>query len=97
MICENGAQTHRPSMQYRLMAKAAETSMPMHNFDGLSNDNVTENGEEREDCWKCGLPVDDKERDMVDFETVGEVSNTSATFVSVCDNYDFMASVDEFL
>ena len=33
---------------------------------------------------------------MVYFETVGEVSDTCATLVGMCDNYDLVATIDEF-
>lgn len=34
---------------------------------------------------------------MVDFEAVGEVADSGAAGVSVRDDYDFVAAVDEFL
>jgi hypothetical protein len=71
--------------------------MAMNNFDLFSENDVSEDGKEGEDGWKRGLSVDDEEGNMVDFETVGEISDSCSAFVCMCDYDDFMASVDEFL
>lgn len=34
---------------------------------------------------------------MVDFQAIGEVADACSTFVRMCDYYDFVAAVDEFL
>lgn len=34
---------------------------------------------------------------MVDFEAIGKVSDSGAAFVGMCDNDDFVTSVNEFL
>jgi hypothetical protein len=34
---------------------------------------------------------------MVDFEPIGEVSNTGSAFVCMCDNYHLVSPIDEFL
>ena len=34
---------------------------------------------------------------MVDFQAIGEVADSCSTFVRMCDYYDFVAAVDEFL
>ena len=78
------------------MAKAAETCMPMYNFDLLSDYDVAKDGKEREDSWQSRLSIDDEERNMINFESVCEVPDTSSTFVCMgYDNY-FMAAIDEF-
>lgn len=71
--------------------------MTMDNLNLFANDDIAEYGEEREERRHRGLAVDDEERDMVDFETVGEVAYASAAFVGVRYDDDFMAAVDEFL
>jgi hypothetical protein len=46
MIRENSTQAHCSGMQDRLMTKATETCMAVHNFNRLSGDDVAEDGEE---------------------------------------------------
>jgi hypothetical protein len=77
------------------MAKAAQTGMTMHDLNLLSNHNIPENREEGEHGWEGGRAVDDEEGDVVDFEAVGEVADSSAPFVLVCYDDDFVAPVDE--
>jgi hypothetical protein len=67
----------------------------MHDLDLLSNHDIPEDGEEGEDSGHGCFPVDNKERDMVDLESIGEVAYASSAFVSVCYDHNFMASVDE--
>lgn len=33
---------------------------------------------------------------MIDFETVCKISDTCSVLICVCNNYDFVSSVDEF-
>lgn len=79
------------------MTEIAQTCMPMNNLDLFSNDDVSEYWEEREDRWHCRLSIDDEERDMVDFESIGEVAYSSTTRVCMSDDDDFVTTVDEFL
>lgn len=79
------------------MTKARQTSMTMNNLDLLPDDYVSENREEREDCRHCSLPIDDHEGNIVDFETIRQVSNTSAITIRMSDNDDFVPTIDEFL
>lgn len=79
------------------MAEATETGVSMYNLNLLANDNVAEDWKERKDCRKGGLAVDDEERDMVDFESVREVANSSSSFVCMSDDNHFVSTVDEFL
>jgi len=71
--------------------------MSMHNFNALPDNDVSENGEERKDRRKSGLSVNDPKRDIIDFDPVGEVSDAGSTLVCVCDDDDFVTTVDEFL
>lgn len=77
------------------MAQAAQTCVAMNNFNLLSYDNVAEDWEEREDCRKGCRSVDDQKRYVIDLESICEVSNTSASFVCVCNNYNFVSAIDE--
>jgi hypothetical protein len=71
--------------------------MAMDDFDLLSDDNVSEYWKERKNSWECRLPIYNKEWNMVDFQAIGEISNSSSSFIRMGDNDYFMASVDEFL
>lgn len=94
MICKDSAETHCPSVQNGFMAEATKTGMSMHNLDLFSQDDVAENWKERENGRKSRFTVDDKERDMIDFETIGQVAYSRATFIGMGDDDDLMAAVD---
>jgi hypothetical protein len=82
-------------MQYSFMAETAQTSMAMYNLNLFSNDDIPKYGEEGEDGWERSCAVHNQKWDMVDFQTIREVSYTGATFVCVCDNYHLVSSIDE--
>lgn len=70
--------------------------MAMHDIDPFPQHNVSKNREEGEHSREGGASVDDEEWDVVDFESVGEISNTGAPFVGVRDDDYFVAPVDQF-
>jgi hypothetical protein len=78
------------------MAETAQACMSMHDFNLLSNDNVSEDGEEGEDSWEGGGAVDDEEGDVVDLEAIREVSHSRSPLVCMRDDDDLVAPVDEF-
>jgi hypothetical protein len=84
-------------MQDSLVAQTAETSMAVYNLDSFPYDNVAEYREEGEDGGEGSLAVDDEEGYVVDLQTVGEVSHSCPAGICVCNDYDFVASIDEFL
>ena len=45
--------------------------MSMDYLDPFANDDITENGEEGKDCWHSRFTINNEERDMIDFETIG--------------------------
>jgi len=63
----------------------------------LANDNISEYRKEREDSRKGRFAVDNKERDMVDFQAISEISDASAAGVGMGYYDDFVSAVDEFL
>lgn len=69
----------------------------MDDLDLLSNDDIAENGKEGEDCWKRGLSIYDEKRDVIDFETICQISDSCAAFVGMGYDDDLMAPVDEIL
>lgn len=71
--------------------------MAMDDLDPFSEDNGPEDGEEGENGWKGGFAVDDEEWDMVDLQPIRQVSYSRPALVSVRDDDDFVATVDEFL
>jgi hypothetical protein len=97
VVRENGPQTHGPGMQYSLIAQTAQTGMSVYDLDALANDDVAEDGEEGEDGRKGGLAVYNEKRYVVDFEAIGEVPHARPASVSVGDDDDFVAAVNEFL
>ena len=95
MIREHSPQSHCPCMQYSFMAEAAQTRMSVNNLDLFSNENVSENRKAGEDSWECSGAIDDEKWDMIDFETISEISYTGSPLVCMRYNYDFMSSIDE--
>ncbi len=69
--------------------------MPMNDFNLLSQDNIPEYWEEGKDGRKSSLSIDDKKRYMVDLETVREITDTSSPFISMGNDDDFVAAIDE--
>lgn len=82
-------------MQNSFPAHTAQASMAMHNLNLFANDDVAEDGKEREDCWECGSSIYDQERYMVDLEAIRKVAYTCSTFVVMCDDYDFVAAINQ--
>jgi len=76
------------------MTEIAETPMSMNNFDLLANDNVSKDRKEREDSWKCCLPVYDEERNVVDLQAICKISHSGTTLISMSDDYNFVAAID---
>lgn len=97
VIGEDGSQTHCAGVEDGFATEAAETRMAMDNLDLLPNDNVAENGEEGEDGGEGSLAVDNEERDMIDLESIGEVSDSCSALVCMGDDNDFMSAIDQFL
>lgn len=71
--------------------------MAMDNLDLFPDDDISENWKEREYSWEGCFAVDDKKWYMVYFESVCQITNSFATFISMSNDDDFMASIDEFL
>jgi hypothetical protein len=69
--------------------------MAMHNLNLLSNDNIPEDGEEREDGWEGRCSIDDEKWNVVDFEAIRQISHSSPPIVGVSDDYDFVPSINE--
>lgn len=95
MIRKDRSQPHSPSMEDSLVTQTAQACMPMHDLNLLSQNDISENREEGKDSRESSFPVDDKERHMIDLEAVCEIPNTSSPFISVGDDDDFVATVDE--
>ena len=77
------------------MAETTETSMTVYNFDLFPQYDVAEDRKCRKDSGHSRLSIDDKKRDMIYFETVGEVSDACSTLISVGYDHNLMATVDE--
>ena len=84
-------------MENGLSTEATQTGMAMNYVNLLSDNDIAEYGEEREDGGECRFTVDDEEWNMVNLQSVGEISDSSASFVCVGNNNDFVSSIDEFL
>lgn len=69
--------------------------MPMHDFDLLSQDDISEYWEEGKNSRESSFSIDDKERYVVDLEAIRKISNTTSSFICMGDDDDFMATIDE--
>lgn len=97
MIGEDGSETHCAGVEDGFATEATETRMAMDNFDLLPNDNVAEYGEEGEDGREGGLAIDNEERNVIDLESIGEVSDSCSALVCMSDDNDFVSAIDQFL
>ncbi|OKO97841.1 hypothetical protein PENSUB_9767 [Penicillium subrubescens] len=97
MVGKDGPQSHCSCVEDGFSTEATETGMTVDNLNLLPNDNVAEYGKERKDGREGGFPVDNEERDVVDFQAIGEVADSCSTFVRMRDYDDFVSAVDEFL
>lgn len=84
-------------MENSFPAEATETGMAMYNIDLLTDDDIAKYRKERKYGWEGCFSVDDEEWDVVDLQAIREITDPSAAFVCVCDNYHFVSAVDEFL
>ena len=95
MIGKDGAQAHGPRMQNGFMAKTTETSMTMHNLNLLTYYNVPKDWKKRKHRWKGSFAVDHEEGDVIDFEPVGQVPDTSPILICVSDDDYLVTTVNE--
>ena len=68
----------------------------MYNLNLFSNDNVAEDGKEREDSWQRRFSIYNKKRNVVDFETICEISDTGSTLICMGNDDYFMTSINKF-
>jgi hypothetical protein len=69
----------------------------MYDLNLLAYNDVPEDREERKDRRERSFTINHVKWHMVDFETVGEVSNSCSPGVGMRYNYHLMTPVDEFL
>lgn len=97
MVGKNCPEAHCPCMKNSFVTEAAQACMAMYNLNLLTNHNVSEDREEREDRRHGRLPIDHEEGDMVYFEPIGEVANAGSSLVGMGYDDDFMAAIDKLL
>lgn len=68
----------------------------MNNLDLFSDHDVSKYREKGEDGRKGRCTVDDEKGNVVDFEAIGEISNSCSSVASMCNYYDFVSAIDEF-
>ena len=71
--------------------------MAMDNIDLLSDDDIAEYWEKGEDGRKCRFAVDDKEGNVVDLQSIREITHTGTALISMGNDDDFVTTIDEFL
>lgn len=67
----------------------------MHDLYLLPDDNIPEHWEEGKDRGEAGGAIDDQERNVVDFEAIGEVPHTRSPFICMRYNYYFVPPIDK--
>jgi len=97
VIREDSPQAHGASMEDSLMTETAETGMTVDNLYLLTDYDIAKDWKEGKHGWEGCLSVYDKEWYVVDFETVGEISNSSTALVCMSDYDDLVSSIDKFL
>ena len=71
--------------------------MSMHNLNLLPDNNIAKHGEEGENGRHGRLSIYHEERNMVHFESIGEIPHSSPSFICMGNNDDFVTAIDEFL
>lgn len=69
--------------------------MAMNDLNLFPENNIAEDWEERKDRWHCRFSIDDEEWNMVDLETVGQITDASTTFVGMCHNDDLVPTINQ--
>jgi hypothetical protein len=59
----------------------------------FSYDDIPKDWKEGEDCWEGCFEIYDKEGNMVDFESIGEIAHTSSAFVGMSYDDYFVAPI----
>ncbi len=95
MIRKDCAETHGAGVQYSFVAEATETGVSMYYFDFFSECDIAKYREERKDCGECGLAVYYEKRDVIDLETIGEVSYSCTAPIRMSNDDHFVAAVDQ--
>ncbi|KAM5501250.1 hypothetical protein McanMca71_005364 [Microsporum canis] len=97
VVGEDGTESHCSGVEDGFMTETAQAAVPMHNLYLLTNHNVPEDGEEGKDGWHGRFAVNDEEGDMVDLETVRQITHTGPAFVRMRHDYHFVSAINEFL
>lgn len=84
-------------MEDSFSTEATQAGMAMDYVNLLSDDDIAEYGEKREDGGECRFAVDDEEWNVVDLQSIGEISDSGASFVCMGNNNDFVSPIDQFL
>jgi hypothetical protein len=71
--------------------------MAMHNLNLLPYDDVPKDGEKRKDGRERSFAVNDKKGHVIDFKTVGKISNACPPGIRMGYDDYFVSTVDEFL
>jgi hypothetical protein len=71
--------------------------MAMYDLDLLANDDVTKHREKGEHGGHSCRTIDDEKWYMIDFKAIGKISYAGSTLVSVCNDDNFMAAINQFL
>jgi len=79
------------------MTEITETAMAVNDLNLLTDYDIAKDRKEGKHGWEGGLPVDNKEWHMIDFKTVGEISNSGTALVCMSDYDDLMSSIDKLL
>lgn len=82
-------------MKDGFLTQGTHGGMTMHNLYSLSNDDVAEEGEEREDGGESRGAVDDGKGDMEDLDAICQVSDALSIVIGVSDDDNLVSSVDE--
>lgn len=99
VVGEDRSQAHGIRVQNAFVAKIGKRRMAMYDLDVFPDEDLPQYWEAREDGWECCRAIDDPMRQMIDLDSVREVSDTGARRVVVSVRYDdhSVPSIDQFL
>ena len=70
--------------------------MSVHNLNLFPKNDITEDGKEGENSGKSTFSINDQKRNVINFESIGEVPDACTALVSMGDDHHLMATVNEF-
>jgi hypothetical protein len=104
VVRKHSNEAHSPGVEQAFVAQIAEGCMAVHDLDLFADENLSQMWKRGEDGWEGRGAVHHPMREVIDLESVGQVSDAGSAGVAVVrwpvgvgDDYDLVAAVNELL